>query len=125
MPDYQFSLRLDGVERSPAQVRIWIDDELHEDLSSEKEIPLSHDDEENCWAARFHANGSAFIYRIGIYAGRGARWSLSFRDGERGDELLFDSDELTMPKEWLVGTCEHGWRRPRLIGFSSEVVAIR
>ena len=42
-----------------------------------------------------------------IVAASGSRWALEFRTtGEEAQELLFDSDELTMTKEWLVGTCE-------------------
>jgi hypothetical protein len=125
MPDYQFSLRLDAVDRDPAQVRVWIDDQLHEDFSSERELPLEHDGG-SCWSAQFSANSGAFIYRIGICAERGTRWALSFRDLGDDVELLFDSDELIMSKEWLVGTCENGLRRPRLIvGRTSDVIAIR
>jgi hypothetical protein len=106
MSDYQLRMTLDAVEECAPQLRVWIDDQLAGDLSSEKEIPLVRETETS-WCARFSTEGEAFMYRIGIYALSGSRWSLSFRGaGRDGEELLFDSDELTMPKEWLVGTCD-------------------
>jgi hypothetical protein len=96
------TIKLEGLEER-AQVRVWIDDQLSGDLSSEREVSLVRDDDTS-WSGRVSA-ASAFIYRVGIFAAPGARWSLSVRD-EDEQELLFDSDELTMPKEWLVGSCE-------------------
>jgi hypothetical protein len=119
MSDYQFLLRLEDVDPRSTQVRVWIDDQLSGDLSSEHEIELER--EAGAWSARFSANGNAFIYRIGIFAAHGTRWSLCFRNVDEDEELLFDSDELAMPKEWLVGTCEDAFRTPRLLGHSSEV----
>jgi hypothetical protein len=104
MFDYQFMIKLDGIDERSAQVRVWIDDQLGGDLSSEKEIALVRETQDS-WSARLSTQG-AFIYRVGIFAAPGTRWSLSFRSGREQQELLFDSDELTMPKEWLVGTCE-------------------
>jgi hypothetical protein len=104
MFDYQFMIKLDGIAERSAQVRVWIDDQLAGDLSSEKEIALVRETQDS-WSARLSTHG-AFIYRVGIFAAPGTRWSLSFRSGREQEELLFDSDELTMPKEWLVGTCE-------------------
>ena len=118
MSDYQLLVRLEGADPRVTQVRVWIDDQLSGDLSSEREIALVR--EAGAWSAQFSVNGSAFIYRVGIFAGRGARWSLSIR-GADDRETLFDSDEMTMPKEWLVGTCDDGFRSPRLLGHSSEV----
>jgi hypothetical protein len=103
MSDYQLTIKLEGFEERAAQVRVWIDDPLSGDLSNEKELALVRD-EDASWSGCVSAEG-AFIYRIGIFAASGTRWSLSVRDDD-AQELLFDSDELTMPKEWLVGTCE-------------------
>jgi hypothetical protein len=106
MSDYQLRMTLDAVDGCAPQVRLWIDDQPAGDLASEKEIPLTRETK-GSWLARFSTEGEAFMYRIGIYALSGSRWSLSFRGADRdGRELLFDSDELTMPKEWLVGTCD-------------------
>ena len=104
MSDYQFVLKLEDVERSAPEVRMWIDDQLSHDLSSEQEVKLARV-EEFAWSAKFEAGG-AFIYRIGIVARPGSRWSISFSSGGDGEELLFDSDDLTLAKEWLVGTCD-------------------
>jgi hypothetical protein len=81
---------------------MWIDDQQSGDLTSEQEVQLRREEEAG-WSAAFSADGP-FMYRVGIVAAPGTRWSLSFSAGN--DELLFDSDELTMTKEWLLGTCE-------------------
>jgi hypothetical protein len=55
------------------------------------------------------AESEAFIYRVGICAAPGTAWSLCVRDAEsQGSDLLFDSDMLTMAKEWLIGSCDRG-----------------
>lgn len=102
MSDYQFVLKLEDAQGSEPEIRMWIDDQFTHDLSSEQEVQLARD-EELGWSGTFEAGG-AFIYRIGIVARPGSRWSISFSDD--GEELLFDSDDLTLAKEWLVGTCE-------------------
>lgn len=105
MSQHQFVLHIDAAEGAAPQVRMWIDEQQTSDLASEKEIALIRD-AAFAWSAAFDAQGP-FIYRIGIVAAPGSRWSLSFRSlGEDARELLFDSDELAMTKEWLVGTCE-------------------
>jgi hypothetical protein len=105
MSEYQFVLKLEGNGQLESQVRIWIDDQLGGDLSSEQEIELSRESDDT-WVAEFSAR-DAFMYRVGIAAVAGSQWSLSFSSvGANSQELLFDSDELTLAKEWLVGTCE-------------------
>lgn len=107
MSEFQLKMTLDGVNAGDAQVRVWIDTELGGDLSCEQEIDLVRDDEESSWSGLFSAEGEAFIYRVGIRATPGTAWSLSVRDaGSDGDELLYDSDLLTMAKEWLIGSCD-------------------
>jgi hypothetical protein len=102
MTVHQFTLKLDTASEIEPQVRMWIDDQQNGDLTSEQEVQLCREEEAG-WSAAFSADGP-FMYRVGIVAAPGTRWSLSFRAGD--DELLFDSDELTMTKEWLLGTCE-------------------
>jgi len=102
MTVHQFTLKLDAAAEIEPQVRMWIDSQQSGDLASEHEVQLSREDAAE-WSAVFSAEGP-FMYRIGILAAPGTRWALSFRDGD--DELLFDSDELMMTKEWLLGTCE-------------------
>jgi hypothetical protein len=107
MSEFELKMKLDGVKSGDAQVRVWIDTELGGDLSCEQEIDLVRDDEESSWSGLFSADGEAFIYRVGIRATPGTAWSLSVRDASTdGDELLFDSDLLTMAKEWLIGSCD-------------------
>lgn len=107
MSGYQLKLTLDGTDASEAQVRAWIDTELTGDLSCEQEIDLVRD-EEASWSGLFSMEGEMFMYRVGIRAAPGTAWSLSVRNaGSEGGELLFDSDLLTMTKEWLIGSCEH------------------
>jgi hypothetical protein len=106
MSDYQFVLKLEASDQSSPQVRVWVDDQLAGDLSSEQEIKLERT-ADGVWSAHFSAR-DVFMYRVGIYAAPGSQWSLSFfSGGDDARELLFDSDELTAAKEWLVGTCEH------------------
>lgn len=106
MSEYQLKMTLDGMGSGEAQVRVWIDSQLTSDLSSEHELELVRDDEAS-WSGLFSAEGEGFVYRVGICAAPGTAWSLSVRDAAgNGDELLFDSDLLTMAKEWLVGSCE-------------------
>lgn len=107
MTEHEFVLKLDtganpGVE---PQVRMWIDDQQSGDLASEQEVELVREGSAE-WVAAFSARGP-FLYRIGIVAAPGSRWALTFRTtGEQAEELLYDSDELTMAKEWVIGTCE-------------------
>jgi hypothetical protein len=106
MSDYQLTLTIESADERTPQVRVWIDDQPAGDLSSEQEIKLVRESDAS-WCARFSSRGDAFIYRVGIYAAPNSRWSLSLRAaGDDGEEFLFDSDELAMTKEWLVGTCE-------------------
>lgn len=104
MSEHQFMLQIDTAPGARPQVRMWIDDPASHDFSSEREIALERS-AELAWSARFVADG-AFLYRIAIVATPASRWSLSFKAGRAEQELLFDADELTMSKEWLVGTCE-------------------
>ena len=105
--EHEFVLTLEtkttaGVE---PEVRMWIDEQQSSDLASEHEVKLVRDGSA-AWSAAFNANGP-FTYRIGIVAAPGSHWALEFRTaGDQPEELLYDADELTMSKEWLMGTCE-------------------
>lgn len=104
MTEHEFVLKLETNAGVEPQVRMWIDDQQTSDLASEQEVKLVRDGAG--WFAAFSARGP-FLYRIGIVAAPGSRWALAFRrTGEQPEELLYDSDELTMTKEWLIGTCE-------------------
>jgi hypothetical protein len=105
MSEHAFLLKLETDEGVEPQVRMWIDDQETSDLASEHEVELVRDGSA-AWSAAFDVPGS-FTYRIGIVAAPGSHWALQFRTtGEESEELLFDADELTMTKEWLIGTCE-------------------
>jgi hypothetical protein len=105
MIEHHFVLNIDRAGGVEPQVRMWIDDQQTSNLFSEREVTLVRETLSS-WSARFIADGP-FIYRIGIVASPGSRWALAFRTvGDDAQELHYDSDELTMPKEWLIGTCE-------------------
>lgn len=108
MSEYQLTLTLDGAEVCDAQVRVWIDTELTGDLSCEQELDLARD-ADTSWSGLFSAPSGLFMYRVGICAAPGTAWSLCVRQAAAdGGEVLFDSDKLTMAKEWLIGSCELG-----------------
>ena len=117
MTDYLIKLKLEVDADAPAQARIWIDGSIPGDLWSETEIELEHNGR-GAYAGRFSAPDGRFMYRVGMLARPGTIWSLSIQAlGSKGREVLFDSDEVTLPKEWLVGMCED--RAPRLVSFAS------
>jgi hypothetical protein len=115
MSDYRFTITFDSAGALAPSVRLWIDDEQAAGLGTERELVLARDTERS-WSAEFSATQAFFLYRIGICAAPGSRWALSFsravNDGN--EELHYDADELMMPKEWLIGTCESATSRPRL-----------
>jgi hypothetical protein len=106
MADYVITLKLEVDDDSDVQARIWIDSDLPGDLWSEAELrldPLGP----GAWSGQFSATHGRFMYRVGMLAQPGTIWSLSIQNlGGQGRELLFDSDEVTLPKECLVGMCE-------------------
>jgi hypothetical protein len=103
MSEHHIVLQIDVAEGIEPEVRMWLDDQQTCDLESEREVRLTRSTA-RAWTARFEAK-NAFFYRIGIAAAPGCRWSLSLHDATQR-ELLFDSDELTMTKEWLLGSCD-------------------
>jgi hypothetical protein len=106
MPDYEIKLKLDVEADANPQARIFIDTDLRGDLTSEIEVALQHEAAGH-WCARFSAASGRFMYRIAMLAEPGTVWSLSITSlGKFAEELLFDSDEITLHKEWLVGSCE-------------------
>ena len=124
MADYLIKLKLEVDDDSEAQARIWIDSDLPGDLWSETEIPLDRNGH-GAWAGQFSAADGRFMYRVGMLAQPGTVWSLSIQTlGSRGRELLFDSDQVTLPKEWLVGMCEDYCGPRRLIDLSALSAAI-
>jgi hypothetical protein len=106
MADYVITLKLEPDDDSDVQTRIWIDSDLPGDLWSEAELQLERV-APGTWSGQFAAEHGRFMYRVGILAQPGTIWSLSIQSlVAQGRELLFDSDEVTLPKEWLVGMCE-------------------
>ena len=106
MPNYVITLKLEVNDLSDVQTRIWIDSDLPGDLWSETELELEQLGP-GVWAGRFSAEHGRFMYRVGMLAPPGTIWSLSIQTlGAQGRELLSDSDEVTLPKEWLIGMCE-------------------
>jgi len=89
------------------QVRAWVD--LHPDgsLHSELELPL-HAQRPGRWTAMMgiaEPTPECFFYRLGIVSHVGAQWSLKVRDRDRRRDILVDTDTLTSPKCWLIGSC--------------------
>jgi len=124
MADYLIKLKLEVDDDSEAQARIWIDSDLPGDLWSETEIELARMGH-GAWAGQFTAADGRFMYRVGMLAQPGTVWSLSIQTlGSMGRELLFDSDEVTLPKEWLVGMCEDFAGPRRLIDLRALSSAI-
>jgi hypothetical protein len=106
MSDYVITLKLEVDHDSDVQARIWIDSDLPGDLWSEAELQLERIGA-GAWSGQFSAEHRRFMYRVGMLAQPGTIWSLSIQSLRgQGRELLFDSDEVTLPKEWLVGMCE-------------------
>ena len=111
MTEHEFVLKLETSPGVEPQVRMWIDDQQILDLASEREVELVRVGA-GVWVAAFRAGGP-FLYRVGIVAAPGSRWTLAFRTtGEDAGELLYDADELSMTKEWLIGSCEQVGSKP-------------
>ena len=86
-------------------VRAWVDLRPEGGLESEIELPLLRSSE-NEWSGAFMLRDRLdFLYRIGLMAHAGARWSLSVRRRGASRELLADGDTLPLAKSWLVGSC--------------------
>jgi hypothetical protein len=116
MSDYVITLKLEADDDSDVQARIWIDSDLPGDLWSEAELHLDRVGP-GAWSGQFSADHGRFMYRVGMLALPGTIWSLSIQSrGDQARELLFDSDEVTLPKEWLVGMCED-FATPRLFNL--------
>jgi hypothetical protein len=117
MTKYTIQLNLEVDDDSDVQARIWIDSDLPGDLWSEAELSLDRVGP-GAWSGQFSAAQGRFMYRVGMLAQPGTIWSLSIQSlGGNGRELLFDSDEVTLPKEWLVGMCEDFAEPRRLFGL--------
>ena len=106
MAHYVIKLKIDSDEDVQRDARIWVDTDLGGGLSSEAELELLQISEDS-WTAHFSSDSRRFMYRVGMRARPGSIWSLSVQTvGLNRREVLFDSDEVTMPKEWLLGVCE-------------------
>jgi hypothetical protein len=106
MIEVALSLDLNTADCTP-EARVWLDLNPEQGLGSEVEVPLSPKGR-NEWRGLFsvdEARCDEFSYRVGLFAHAEAEWSLSFRKCNVDSELLTDSDRLTAPKTWLVGSC--------------------
>jgi hypothetical protein len=89
------------------QARAWVDLQPDGSLHSELELPL-HPLGPGRWMAVMgigEPTPECFFYRLGIVAHVGAQWSLKVRDRDLGRDILADTDTLTSPKCWLIGSC--------------------
>jgi hypothetical protein len=92
------------------QARAWVDLQPDGSLHSELELPL-HPRGSGRWMGVMgvaEPTPECFFYRLGIVAHAGAQWSLKVRDRDRGRDILVDTDTLTSPKCWLIGSCALG-----------------
>ena len=106
MIEVALSLDLNTADCTP-EARVWLDLDPEQGLGSEVEVPLWPKGR-NEWRGLFsvdEARCDEFSYRVGLFAHAEAEWSLSFRKCNVDSELLSDSDRLTTPKTWLVGSC--------------------
>ena len=89
------------------QVRLWVDLEPERAFGNELQLALRQVGPD--WSGSFHVDErtatAGFIYRLGVFAHRGAHFWLNVRDRERARELLADGDALPASKTMLVGTC--------------------
>jgi hypothetical protein len=111
MIEVALSLDLNRADCTP-EARVWLDLDPQQGLGSEVEVPLWSKGRSE-WRGLFsvdEARCDEFSYRVGLFAHAEAEWSLSFRRCNVDSELLTDSDRLTMPKTWLVGSCSVGER---------------
>jgi hypothetical protein len=107
MPCYELRVQLKGWTETEPAVRAWLDPDLDAGgLASEVELPLRRIDDSEWCAAFLLASPKTFLYRIGVAAEPGAIWAVWIRQqGVRTREILFDSDVMACPKQWLLGTC--------------------
>ena len=106
MIEVALSLDLNTADCTP-EARVWLDLSPEQGLGSEVEVPLWPKGR-NEWRGLFsvdEARCDEFSYRVGLFAHAEAEWSLSFRKCNVDSELLSDSDRLSTPKTWLVGSC--------------------
>lgn len=103
---FQIELRTSGAATRQSAFRAWVDPASAGALESEIEVHLQRT--EQCWSGAFlihRQKSSSFFYRIGIVGRIGSCWSLSIRDVSRGLLLAEDSDYLSEPKTWILGSC--------------------
>jgi len=117
---FRFEINFEfNVQIEEAALRVWVDGALDSDLSSETEIPLTHE------GRRFTATfdnaqidpDRGFWLRVAMAGQPGTWWDLEVRQHGDGKQPIFhDSDVLTLPKEWLVATCyPHSGRVPAAV----------
>lgn len=89
------------------EARAWVDLDPEGDLRSEIELPL-HRQKHWRWVGVMgfaEPSADSFFYRLGIVAHEGAEWALKVRDRVTGRDILVDTDMMTSPKCWLIGSC--------------------
>jgi hypothetical protein len=102
-----------GPEQSAPDVRFWVDAGWSADLGSEIEVALEL---RRRWVwigtLTLPQPAPSFFYRLGISACAGVDWTLRIHQPGSGRDLMVDEDRMTMPKCWLLGSCDLPRARP-------------
>ena len=89
------------------EVRAFVDPSPDGGFGTEREISMQR--REDAWHGAIALPDDlpgVFLYRLGLAAPAGARWSYRVTQRGLGQPLAADADCLPQGKCWLVGTCE-------------------
>lgn len=88
------------------EIRAWVDPQAERGLDSEVELKLEPISQGRRHAEIVLAEPQAYLfYRVGIVADPSTVWHLLIRDRRSGCVLHEDSDQLALPKGYLIGNC--------------------
>ena len=92
---------------SRPDVRVFIDPSPNGGFGTEREVAMQPrpDGWHGAFALPDDLSG-AFLYRVGLVAHAGAKWSYRMTHRALGQQLAADADCLPQGKCWIVGSCE-------------------
>lgn len=105
--DFEFQTE---TQHPGCSLRAWVDDAMMGGFQSDKELLVSR--QGDSWTATFdvddaRAESACFWLRLAVSGQPGTSWRFTVRRRGSADAvLLSDADVLTLPKEWLVVTCQ-------------------